>query len=204
MTEGWISKGDYKTINNRSSVNYNIVNNDKNYSMAVLDSKIMDTKLANRKKCISEFEDLNHVFHPNFSNKYNTTLSEIPKVYSTCKGVFTNMYDSANRNGNIIKLFTKTNFKKDENKKENGSKNQNDRNRNNNNNNGKSNNNNNGVVNNSGAVNFSNAGVNRNKNNSESIANVMNHDNNSNNLIKNKSSRKILRSMTNSPNKKLN
>jgi len=86
--------------------------------MAALDSKIMDIKLFNRKKCIGEYEDIYHVFYPNYCEKYNETIKENPDVFKTYKGVFTNMYDAANRNGNIIEVFKKKHLKKEENKKD--------------------------------------------------------------------------------------
>jgi hypothetical protein len=79
--------------------------------MAALDSKIMDIKLANRKKVLTEYEDLYHVFYPNFSKKYMSTFNENPQVFKTCKGIFTNMYDAAYRNGNIIDVFKKKDSK---------------------------------------------------------------------------------------------
>lgn len=157
-TNGWVPRGDYKTISNRSSVTYNIVNNDNNYSMAALDSKIMDVKLFNRKKCIVEFDDLNHFFHPNFSPRYNSVISENPYAFKTYKGVFTNMYDAANRNGNIIEVFKKTLLKKEKN-----------------NSHFNSNNNN---INFSGQNGTSHkaSGLNKIKNNSDNIAKIMSYD----------------------------
>lgn len=132
--------------------------------MAALDSKIMDIKLFNRKKCIAEFDDLYHVFHPNFSSKYNSTILENPSTFKTYKGVFTNMYDAAHRNGNIIEVFKKT-MQKKEDKKENKY----------------------GNVVNTNKINFINqsvfnnkgSGVNLYKNNSDNIAKVMSHEQNS-------------------------
>jgi len=145
--------------------------------MAALDCKMLDTKVSNRKKCIAEFDDLNHVFHPNFSAKYNSTLAENSNVFKTYKGVFTNMYDAANRNGNIIEVFT---LVKKEDKKDN-------KNTNKSNSNNKS-----GLVNMRGSasnsnsnnfVNFSNqsvithkgisSGTSNNKNNSDKVAKVL-------------------------------
>lgn len=122
MHEGWIPRGNYKSLNNRSSVNYNIVNNDNNYSCGILDSKIMDVKLTNRKKSIAEFDDLYHVFHPNFSKQYNSAFIDNNKVFNKYTGIFTNMYDAENKNGNLIELFKNSdnnnaNKKDDQNKK---------------------------------------------------------------------------------------
>ena len=144
--------------------------------MAALDSKIMDIKLFNRKKCISEFDNLNHVFYPNFNNKYNSVFKEDPSAFKTYKGVFTNMYDAANRNGNIIKVFKKTLLKRDEKKEKNNSS----------------------LDSKNNIVNFTNQsvitrianGVNRNKNYSDNIAKIMNHDGNGVIKVKNSPKKK--------------
>ena len=98
-------RGAFKSVNNRSSVGYNILNNNNNPLSCLLDMKLMETKLHNRKKSISEVIDLNHVFNPNFNVRYNKLKQETPNIFSIYKGVFSNMYDSNHRNGNIIKLF---------------------------------------------------------------------------------------------------
>lgn len=69
----------------------------------------MDIKLTNRKKCIAEFDDLNHVFHPNFSKQYKKAISANKNIFYNYKGIFTNMYDAGNRNGNFIELFKNSN-----------------------------------------------------------------------------------------------
>lgn len=147
--------------------------------MAASDTKIMDIKLFNRKKCIGEFEDLNHVFHPNFSEKYNSTLNENPSVYKTFKGVFTNMYDAANRNGNIIEVFKKTLVKKDEKKEKNNSSFGNSiNNKNKNFDSVNSNRNNNNNFASQSVITKKSSRVSRSKNNSDNIAKVMSHDRN--------------------------
>lgn len=136
--------------------------------MAALDSKIMDVKLFNRKKCIVEFDDLTHVFHPNFSKKYSSTISEDPFTFKTYKGVFTNMYDAANRNGNIIQVFKKTHLKKEEKKEKNSS-------------NILSSNNTNNVNFTSQSFhgyNNKTGGLNKNKNNSDNVMKIMSHERN--------------------------
>jgi len=145
--------------------------------MAALDSKIMDIKLANRKKCIAEYDDLYHVFYPNYSKKYISTLNENPQVFRTYKGIFTNMYDAANRNGNIIEVFKKSNLKINENKKE-GSPIKKD----------KINKNFGNLLTNNSIL--SNRGSGYNKNNSENVAKIMAHDNDANFKIKNSPKKK--------------
>jgi hypothetical protein len=84
---------------------------DKEYTAGMIDKTLMDTKLTHRKKCIGEYNDLYNIFHPNTSEKYMKTFEENENVYKTHKGIFTNMYDSAHRNGNIIQLFKNTRMK---------------------------------------------------------------------------------------------
>jgi hypothetical protein len=89
---------------------------DKNYSAGMIDRTLMDTNLNNRKKSIGEYYDLSHVFHENNNEKFLRNITENKKIYRNYKGIFTNMYDTANRNGHILKLFKNTNPKKEQEK----------------------------------------------------------------------------------------
>ena len=84
--------------------------------MGMIDTKLFDTKLNRRKKCIGEYNDLYHIFHPNWSEKYQKNIKENKKIYRNYKGVFTNMYDAANRNGKF-QLFPNKYPKKDKEEK---------------------------------------------------------------------------------------
>jgi len=91
---------------------------DENYSAGMIDKTLMDTKLTHRKKCVGEYNDLYHIFHPNNNEKYLRNIKENKKIYMNYKGVFTHMYDAANRNGNIIELFKNTNCNRNKDKEE--------------------------------------------------------------------------------------
>ena len=64
-TNGWEPWRDHlSSINNRSSVGFNILNHNDNKTSGVVITGIFDKKLCNKKKGIAEFEDLNHLTAP--------------------------------------------------------------------------------------------------------------------------------------------
>lgn len=94
-------------MNNRSSVSYNILNNgDNKYSSAVV-LKILDKKISNKKKGVTEIADLSRKFNPNFNQYFKEVHNENPDSFKRYNGVFTFMYDSAHKNGNIYIPFQK-------------------------------------------------------------------------------------------------
>jgi hypothetical protein len=103
--EGWVPQGNFKTMNNRSSVGYNILSNDNNPISGGLVLKILDNKLTNKKKGVAEFSDLSHPFNPNASKKFRDNHHENNKIFHVYNGIFSHMYDAAHRNGNIVVPF---------------------------------------------------------------------------------------------------
>jgi hypothetical protein len=105
----------------------------------MLDSKLMDIKLSNRKKCIGEYNDLYHIFYPNFSKKYENTYKDNENVFKNYKGKFTHLTEIGIKNENILDLFTNKNKYFNKNNNENNANNngnkKDDNNINNNNNN---------------------------------------------------------------------
>jgi hypothetical protein len=99
----------------------------------MLDSKLMDIKLSNRKKCIGEYNDLYHIFYPNFNKKYENTYKDNQNIFKNHKGRFTHLTEIGIKNENILDLFTNKNknFKNDSKKTEDNGNNK-DNNRNNN------------------------------------------------------------------------
>ena len=107
------------SIANRSSVSYNIINNDDNYISGVKDVCMFEKTIHNKKKGLEEFVDLQRPFEPNISKIYEKFEKENEKGFNKYKGVFTELYDSSTKNGNIYAPFRREDYKvvKKENKK---------------------------------------------------------------------------------------
>jgi hypothetical protein len=105
----WIPMGNFKTINNRSGVEYNIINhNDNNYSGSLVVT-VSDKKVMNKKKGVGEIADLTKPFYTNFNKEYSNIYNSNPQIFHNYKGIFSHMYDAARRNGNIIMPFSNDN-----------------------------------------------------------------------------------------------
>eukprot|EP00826_Nyctotherus_ovalis_P059038 TRINITY_DN8176_c0_g2_i1.p1 TRINITY_DN8176_c0_g2~~TRINITY_DN8176_c0_g2_i1.p1 ORF type:complete len:205 (+),score=53.30 TRINITY_DN8176_c0_g2_i1:132-746(+) len=98
--QGWVEKTGQKTVNNRSSVPYNIISNEENVYSGAQMVRILDKKVTNRKKGVAEFYDLTHVSAIKPNPEYNEAYGKNPKVFYKRMGIFTNTYDAAVRNGN--------------------------------------------------------------------------------------------------------
>ena len=101
----WVPNISSTSVNNSSSKNYNIINfkildTPKNYG-----NQMMNKKLYFRKKGISEICDLMQNFYVNIDKEYTKKYMENPKRFYKFNGIFTNMYDSSNRNGKITLPF---------------------------------------------------------------------------------------------------
>ena len=93
------------SFSNRSSVDYNIINNTKEtYSRAQKDTMLIKT-LYNKKKGIGEFLVSQRPFGPNYNQTFIKLLNQNGDRFRKYKGVFTELYDSAIKNGNIFKPF---------------------------------------------------------------------------------------------------
>jgi hypothetical protein len=101
----WVPQGNFKTINNRSSVDWNLISHDENKHGGALVVTVSDRKVINRKKGVAEIADLTRTFYPNFSKKYDENYKENKNIFHTCNGIFSYMYDAAHKNGNIIMPF---------------------------------------------------------------------------------------------------
>ncbi len=98
--QGWKEMGGCKTINNRSSVGYDIITNDENkYSKAEI-VRTLDKKVMNRKKGIAEFYDITRVTAEKTNEGHRTALEANPRAFYRKLGIFTHTYDAAVRNGN--------------------------------------------------------------------------------------------------------
>ena len=93
------------TVANKNSVSYNIINNlDYNIS-GKKGNDLFDKKINNRKKGISEFEDIKNPSNPKFNQEFNELISNNNKIFYNVKGPFTQLYDSSAQNGNIYLPF---------------------------------------------------------------------------------------------------
>lgn len=98
--KGWKEMSGYKTVNNRSSVAYNILSNDDNRYSGAQILKTLDKKVTNRKKGLAEFYDLTRVAATKTNEGHQQAYSANPQVFYRKLGIFTNTYDAAVRNGN--------------------------------------------------------------------------------------------------------
>ncbi len=103
--DGWVPNVTEKTINNRSSVPYDIINMDNNPIFGAIQAKMADKKLFNMKKGVSEISDLKRVTNPNYDPNYNKLYGENKRIFKSLKGIFTQMYDASHRNGGISLPF---------------------------------------------------------------------------------------------------
>lgn len=107
--EGWIPQGNFKTMNNRSSVTYNILSNDNNPVSGAVVLKILDKKLTNKKKGVAEFSDLTQPYNSNINHKFRNYYDDNKNIFHVYNGIFSHMYDAAHRNGNIVVPFRNNN-----------------------------------------------------------------------------------------------
>ena len=94
---------------NRSSVDYNIINYKNNKISGKREPTILEKSINNKKKGVTEFSQLQRPFEPNYSPKYAEMFRENNSRYMKYKGIFTQLYDSYNRNGNVYQPFSKSN-----------------------------------------------------------------------------------------------
>ena len=96
-----------KTVNNKSSVAYDILSHNANGYSGVEMPSIIERKVANRKKGVTEFGDLTRVTALRMNVFHNEALEKNSTIFRKKTGEFTHMYDAAVRNGNISMPFKK-------------------------------------------------------------------------------------------------
>ena len=99
----WVPASNVKTINNLSGVSFNILN-----QMPIstsLNMGMMEKKIANRKKGMSEFEDITNPYSSNLDKNYSESYNKYPLIFKNYQGIFSYMYDAARRNGNLVIPF---------------------------------------------------------------------------------------------------
>lgn len=100
-------KSNVKTINNRSGVEYDILNHNSLGDSGCLKMGMMDKKVANRKKGLCEFDDITNPYSSNFDSHYAGCIQKYPNIFKNYTGIFSNMYDAARKNGNLSVPFRK-------------------------------------------------------------------------------------------------
>ena len=90
---------------NRSSVKYNIITNQENKIFGKIDMSIIEKTVNNKKKGVTEFYHLQRNYEPNYSPKFSQFYNENRNGFMKYKGLFTELYDSSTKNGNIYLPF---------------------------------------------------------------------------------------------------
>lgn len=106
----WECKNNTRSINNLSGAKYNIINFDEDYVAKKKSLGLLDYKTCNKKKSVSEFEDLTGPNSLRFNPYFKDCLSKNENIFKKVTGAFTNMYDSSSRNGNISVPFRRSGF----------------------------------------------------------------------------------------------
>ena len=102
----WVPRNNAnKSFSNRSSVDYNIINNLKDNIVGVQKDTMFNKTLHNRKKGIGEFVVSQRPFGPNYNQTFIKLMKDNGSRFRRYKGIFTELYDSAIKNGNIFKPF---------------------------------------------------------------------------------------------------
>jgi len=105
----WQPKNNQKSVNNISSVAYDIITNGKNehYFKPKGDMK----KINFKKLGFGHIADMNHPFYPNFNKDYRKAFEENKNIFKCYNGIFSKMYEDSSRNGNIYLPFEPKNMK---------------------------------------------------------------------------------------------
>lgn len=93
------------SVGNKPSVDYDIINFKSNPHPIFTESAMLNKTLNNKKKGVTEFSNFTNPYYPNYSKHYKEVLDNDNKAFYHYNGVFSELYDSANRNGNIYIPF---------------------------------------------------------------------------------------------------
>ena len=88
-----------KTINNRSSVQHNIISHEQNGHSGALVLGLLDKRVTNMKKGIGEYSDLNRLTAINPNPEFRQAYTEDPHSFKRKVGIFSHLYDAAHRFG---------------------------------------------------------------------------------------------------------
>ena len=103
----WGPRSYTKSVNNHSSVNYDIITFQGGEGACDNTANILEKKLINKKKAVGEYKDLTKTFSINLNRKYESAYSQNNKRFHVFNGIFTHLYDASFRNGNIMMPFRK-------------------------------------------------------------------------------------------------
>ena len=102
----WVPRNNAnKSFSNKSSVDYNIINNLEDNISGIQKDTMFNKTLHNRKKGIGEFNVSQRPFGPNYNQEFKKLMKDNADRFRRYKGIFTELYDSAIKNGNIFKPF---------------------------------------------------------------------------------------------------
>lgn len=101
------------TMSNKSSVGYNIITNFDDISPKADGFGILDKASNNKKKGVAEFSDYLKPFNYNPNKRYLKCFEDNNNRFRFYKGVFSELYDSAAKNGNIYMPFRGVDHSKD-------------------------------------------------------------------------------------------
>ena len=105
----WVPRNNAnKSFSNKSSVDYNIISNIKSNIFGVHKDTIFNKTLHNKKKGIGEFVVSQRPFGPNYNQTFIKLMRDNGDRFRKYKGVFTELYDSAIKNGNIFIPFSES------------------------------------------------------------------------------------------------
>ena len=105
----WVPLTCKNSTNNISSKDYNIINFKPLPKENPNPHILLNKTLYFKKKGIGEFADLTKTFRVNFNKEFADQLKENPYRFRKYQGIFSDMYDSSHKNGDIITPFGKNN-----------------------------------------------------------------------------------------------
>ena len=105
----WVPLTCKNSTNNISSKDYNIINFKPLPKANPNPHILLNKTLYFKKKGIGEFADITKTFRVNFNKEFADQLKENPYRFRKYQGIFSDMYDSSHKNGDIITPFGKNN-----------------------------------------------------------------------------------------------
>ena len=93
------------SMNNWSSVPHNIITHVDNKTSPIIEMGLLDHKVTNRKKGITEYADLSRVTALRNNEGHGDAFGGNAHIFKRKTGIFTHMYDAAARHGNLNMPF---------------------------------------------------------------------------------------------------
>lgn len=108
-TKPWVPSNTVNSQNNRSSVDYDILTNKEGGITSKKVVRIDERDIFHKKKGVCEFSNYLNPYNKNFNKDYGELYKNNPNIFKGFNGIFSQMYDSAARNGNIYLPFRRNN-----------------------------------------------------------------------------------------------